>query len=114
MSKSIAESLRIKISKDLHHQIAEQSISDPFVYDLYLKARYENWQFDEVSLSKAEDLLNQGLKLSGDNELLLSELCHANVQYVNNLLKDPNNYLVPHNPRQKYQNDNFHQNLLNK
>jgi TolB-like protein len=92
VSKSIATSLKIKLSKDLQHQISQQSISDPFVYDLYLKARYENWQFNEVSFAKSEDLLNQGLKLSGDNELLLSELCHVNVQYVNNLMKDPNDY----------------------
>lgn len=92
VSKSIAESLKIKISKELHNRITKQSISDPFVYDLYLKARYENWQFNEISFRKSEDLLNQGLKLSGDNELLLSELCHVNLQYVNNLMKDPNKY----------------------
>lgn len=92
VSKSIAESLKIKISKEIQHQISEQSINNPLVYDLYLKARYENWQFNEISFTKAEDLLNQGLKLFGDNELLLSELCHVNVQYVNNLMKDPNNY----------------------
>jgi tetratricopeptide (TPR) repeat protein len=62
------------------------------VYELYLKARYENWQFNEVSFNKAEKLLNQGLKVAGDNELLYTELCHVYVQYVNNLLMDPESY----------------------
>jgi len=92
VSLSIADSLKVKFSEDNFLQKTGRVFKDPFVYELYLKARYENWQFNELSFIKSEGLLKQGLKLAGDNELLYSELCHVNVQFVNNLLKDPNNY----------------------
>jgi TolB-like protein/TPR repeat protein len=92
VSSSIADSLKIKFSQDVRKQIVAQPIKDPYVYELYLKARYEDWQFNELSFNKGEELLNQGLKLAGDNALLYSELSHVTIQYVNNLLKDPNSY----------------------
>ena len=72
--------------------ISKPTIKDPVVYELYLKARYENWQFNETSYRNAEDLLTRGLKYAGDNELLYAELSLTNVQYVNNLMKDPFTY----------------------
>ena len=92
VSKSIAESLRINLDHDTVEHISRPTIKDPIVYELYLKARYENWQFNETSFRNAEELLNKGLKYAGDNELLYAELCHTNVQYVNNLMKDPFTY----------------------
>lgn len=92
VSKSIAESLRISLSQDTAKHISKPTIKDPVVYELYLKARYENWQFNETSYRNAEALLNKGLKYAGDNELLYAELCLTNVQYVNNLMKDPFTY----------------------
>ncbi len=89
VSKSIAETIGIKIFSDTFKHKSGQAIKDPIVYELYLKARYENWQFNEQSLDKAEELLNQGLKVVGDNELFYSELCHSNVQHVNQLNKNP-------------------------
>jgi len=92
VSLSIADALKIKLGQSTKNKISDKSIVDPIVYDIYLKARYETWQFSETSIRKSEKLLLQGLDLGGDNELLYTELCHANVQYVNNLLKDPNEY----------------------
>jgi TolB-like protein len=92
VSLSIADSLKVKFSEDKYLHKSDMGIKDPFVYELYLKARYENWQFNELSFAKSEELLKQGLKIAGDNELLYSELCHVNVQYVNNMLKDPDTY----------------------
>ena len=92
VSLSIADSLKIELGKDTQQQIAYQVISDSYIYELYLKVRYENWQFNELSFKKSEELLKQGLKLAGDNELLYSEMSLVNVQYVNNLLKDPDEY----------------------
>ncbi len=92
VSKSIADSLKIKLSNSEQEQLTNRNFKDPIIYDIYLKARYENWQFSGALLNKAEKLSNEGLNLAGDNELLYTELCHTNVQYVNNLLKDPNLY----------------------
>jgi TolB-like protein/TPR repeat protein len=92
VSISIANSLKIKLNESQQRQIAEKSFEDPFVYEIYLKAKYEDWQFNEASFRRGEELLNQGLKLAGDNHLFYSELSHVTIQYVNNLMKDPDTY----------------------
>ena len=84
--------MKVKFSADIQLQKTSKVFKDPYVYELYLKARYENWQFNELSFTKSEELLKQGLKLAGDNELLYTELCNVNIHYVNNLLKDPDIY----------------------
>ena len=92
VSVSIADSLKIKLSEREQQQILGQKFKNPLVYEIYLKAKYEDWQFNEISLRKGEELLMQGLKLPGDNALLYAELSHVTIQYVNNLLKDPEAY----------------------
>ena len=54
-----------------------------------------------MSFNKAEKLLLKGIEISGGHELLYTELCHLNVQYINNLLKDPNDYpeILKHDAR---------------
>jgi len=92
VSKLIAESIGIRIVDDNVTHKSSKAINNPAAYELYLKARYENWQLNEQSLRRAEELLIRGIKVIGDNELFYSELCHSNVQYVNLLLKDPSQY----------------------
>jgi TolB-like protein/TPR repeat protein len=92
VSSSIADSLKLKFSENTKLQRTGKHFKDPIVYEIYLKAKYEDWQFNESNLKRGEDLLLQGLKLAGDNVLLYSELSHVTIQYVNNLLKDPNSY----------------------
>ena len=92
VSLSIADSLKIKFNEDTRQQRTGQTFKDPLVYEFYIKAKYEDWQFNEMNIRRGEELLNQGLKIAGDNALLYSELSHATIQYVNNLLKDPDTY----------------------
>jgi len=92
VSSSIADSLKLKFSENTKLQRTGQNFKDPLVYEIYLKAKYEDWQFNETNIKRGEDLLLQGLKLAGDHALLYSELSHVTIQYVNNLLKDPNSY----------------------
>ena len=92
VSRSIADSLKMKLGQTTEEKLSDKAIKDPYVYELYLKARYEDWQFNEASLNKGEKLLQEGLKLGGENALLYAELSHTYVQYVNNLLKDPESY----------------------
>ena len=92
VSFSIADALKIKFSEETQQKITTHSFKDPDVYEIYLQARNENWKFTESALNKGEELLKKGIKMAGDNDLLYTELCHVNVQYVNNLLKDPGTY----------------------
>jgi len=92
VSISIANSLKIKLNESQQRQIATKSFEDPYVYEIYLKAKYEDWQFNEASFKRGEELLTKGLKLAGDNYLFYSELSHVTIQYVNNLIVDPVTY----------------------
>ena len=92
VSSSIADSLRLKFSEKAKLRSTGKNFKDPLVYEIYLKAKYEDWQFKESNLLRGENLLRQGLKLAGDHALLYSELSHVTIQYVNNLLKDPDSY----------------------
>lgn len=92
VSFSIADALKIRFSEETQQKITTHSFQDPDVYEIYLQARNENWKFTESALNKGENLLKKGIKLVGDNELLYTELCHVNVQFVNNLLKNPGTY----------------------
>jgi len=92
VSISIADSLKIKLNENQQRQIAEKNFEDPYVYEIYLKAKYEDWQFNEASFKRGEELLTKGLKLAGDNYLFYSELSHVTIQYVNNLIVDPVTY----------------------
>jgi len=92
VSSSIADSLKLKFSDESQQQRTSNLFNDPLVYEIYLKAKWEDWRFNEQSLQRGEELLNQGLKLTGDHTLFYSEMSHIYVQYVNNLLKDPDIY----------------------
>jgi TolB-like protein/TPR repeat protein len=92
VSSSIADSLRLKFSEKAKQQSTGKSFDDSLVYEIYLKAKYEDWQFKESNLLRGENLLHQGLKIAGDHALLYAELSHVTIQYINNLLKDPKTY----------------------
>jgi tetratricopeptide (TPR) repeat protein len=92
VSFSIADALKIKFSQETQQRLTTHSFKDPAVYEIYLQARNENYKFTEAGLNAGEELLIKGIEMAGDNELLFTELCHVNAQYVNNLLKDPGNY----------------------
>ena len=89
VSLSIADSLKLKLGIKRSSRISEFGSNKTYVYDLYLKARYENLHFNMPS---AEKLLLEGLQADGENSLLHAEMSHTLLQYVNHLLKDPFTY----------------------
>lgn len=89
VSQSIADSLKVKFRDKRSSRISEFGSNKTYVYDLYLKARYENVHFNMAS---SEKLLLEGLQADSENSLLHAEMSHSLLQYVNNLLKDPFTY----------------------
>ncbi|MCK5280600.1 MAG: hypothetical protein KAK04_18740, partial [Cyclobacteriaceae bacterium] len=83
VSKSIADSLRIKLSPHEDQQITEQAIENVQAYEYYLKAKYEISHASQDSLMHAQQLLENGLEISGDDALL-----YATLGYVKNSLFD--------------------------
>ena len=83
VSKSIADSLRIKLSPHEDHQITEQAIENVQAYEYYLKAKYEILLYTMDSLIRARQFIENALEITGDDALL-----YATLGYVKNSLFD--------------------------
>jgi len=74
VSRSIVNTLKIKLSSKEKKKIAERSIDDVKAQECYLKANHELMKFTQDSLDLARQYLLKGLDLVGDNALLYSAL----------------------------------------
>ncbi len=83
VSRSIVDSLEIRLSSDERMNIQKRKIENASAYQQYLLARYEIWKFTKESLSRAIYLLNNSLNSIGRNEYLLLALATTYFQYVN-------------------------------
>jgi TolB-like protein len=85
VSHSIADALKIKLSASENQNISEKPIQDVHAYDLYLKARAKMIDFTVEGLDQAEHLIDNGLSIIGDNEILLGAKGYLYFNYLNNL-----------------------------
>ncbi len=83
VSRSIVDSLKLKLSPEEDKKIAEQPIDNVQAYECYLRARQEIWRLTEESLDRALQLLQNGLDIIGENALLYSGIGYVYYQYVN-------------------------------
>lgn len=84
LSQDIVEALELEISREEREGILARPIPDVRAYEYYLKAKAEITRFREDSLETAIDHLGQGMKILGeDNILLRSALGYAYWQYYN-------------------------------
>ncbi|HSS21266.1 MAG TPA: protein kinase [Pyrinomonadaceae bacterium] len=81
VSRSIVDALKITLSTDEERQLAERPIADAEAYDLYLQARAQFLQGVPAALDRSIELLEQGLKIIGENELLYAALGYTYVVY---------------------------------
>jgi non-specific serine/threonine protein kinase len=93
VSRSIVDALKITLSDDEQRQMEERPIADPRAYDLYLKARAQFLQGVPSALDRAIELLNQGLRIIGENELLYAALGYSYYFYFRWVSKLNENYL---------------------
>jgi len=87
ISRKIVDALKVRLSPEEDRRIRIRPISNVHAYECYLKARQEIWRATEESLDRARELLDDGLKVVGDNELLYAGMGSVSWQYVNHLLK---------------------------
>jgi len=92
VSRSIVDSLKLKLSPEEERRLGTFPIQDPRAHECYLRARYEMWMLTEDSLDRALKLIEQGLEIVGDNELLFAIKGWVHVQYVNMMMKPPDAY----------------------
>jgi non-specific serine/threonine protein kinase len=83
VSHSIVSSLRLKLSPKESHEIDKRPFDNVYAYDCYLKANQEIYQFSKDSLDRAVHLIQNGLDIVGQNELLYEAMGNAHIQYVN-------------------------------
>ncbi len=93
VSRSIVEALKLKLSPEEHEKIAERPIADVKAFECYLQARQEIWRFTEEGLERALQLLKNGLKIVGENELLYAAMGTAYWLYVNAGIKPGEQYI---------------------
>jgi TolB-like protein len=83
VSRSIADSLTLKLNQKEEKSIAERPIDNPLAYELYLKARTETLKFTKEGLDNALLYLQKGLDIMGENVLLIAGMGYVYYQYVN-------------------------------
>ena len=83
VSRSIADALKMKLSPSEDKKITKHPIENVQAYEVYLKARYEIWQANEVSLNRALKLLQDALEMIGEEALLYAGMGYVYFQYVN-------------------------------
>ena len=83
VSRSIADALKVKLSPEENEKIADRPIENVKAYECYLQARQEIWSFTEEGLDRALQLIQNGLKIVGDNALLYAAMGTAYWLYVN-------------------------------
>jgi serine/threonine protein kinase/tetratricopeptide (TPR) repeat protein len=81
VSRSIVGALKVTLSSDEEHSMEERPINNAQAYDLYLKARRELMRGVPESLERSTQLLNQGLAIVGENELLYAALGYVHIYY---------------------------------
>ncbi len=83
ISSAIVSALRLKITSEEKQKMFERPIDNVAAYECYLKAYDQIWRFSESALDSANQNLQNGIALVGDNALLYSALALVSWQYVN-------------------------------
>jgi TolB-like protein/Tfp pilus assembly protein PilF len=83
VSRAIVEALRVNLTPEERDLMAARPLTDIAAYDCYLRARHEVYRFDESSLRRAIDLVQQALAIVGDNEALYAAMGMAYCRYAN-------------------------------
>jgi len=83
VSRSIVDALRLKLSPEERKKITERPIDDFTAYDCFLRARQEILHLSEEGLQRALQLIQTGLNIIGENEILNASLGYVYVQFVN-------------------------------
>ncbi|MEA1887541.1 MAG: TIR domain-containing protein [Bacteroidota bacterium] len=83
ISRQIADSLQIKLSKEEKSKLKDHSDQNLQASECWFRAKQEIHRFTAESFSRAQSILEKGLEQYGDNELLLWGLGYINWYYVN-------------------------------
>jgi TolB-like protein len=83
VSRAIVEALKVELTPQEARRLAEHPTQNPAAYECYLMARAEIWGLDGASLQRAMIILEQGLRRTPDDPLLLAGMAYTHWQRVN-------------------------------
>lgn len=83
VSRSIVDALKVKLTPAESERLQERPTHDPVAYDCYLKARAEVILMEGASMERAMALLEEGLRRSPDDPLLLASKAYVHWFRVN-------------------------------
>ncbi len=92
VSRSIVDALKLKLSPEEDRRLGTSPIRDHRAHECYMRARHEMWILTEDSLDRALSLVERGLEMVGDDELLFAVKGWVHGQYVNMMMKSPETY----------------------
>ncbi|MCK5368339.1 MAG: tetratricopeptide repeat protein, partial [Cyclobacteriaceae bacterium] len=92
VSRSIVDAMQLKLTPQENIKLAEHLIDNVQAYELHLKARYEIMLLTENHLSRALQLLKNGLKIIGENEILYADLGQVYLCYYEFISKEDKSY----------------------
>ncbi len=77
LSREIVAELRVSLTSDEDHRLADRPIADPRAYDAFLLARHGLLTWSKQGIDSAIVLLNNALQTIGDNAVLCAALGYA-------------------------------------
>jgi TolB-like protein len=94
VSRSIAESLKVKLGDEENRSISQRPITDVQAYEYYLKAKKGINSFTEKGMEQALEYLLKGLEISGANALLYFGIGYVYFMYINLEFKDKEECII--------------------
>jgi serine/threonine protein kinase len=82
VSRSIVDTLKIKLTQKENEWIANRPIDNIQAYECYIKARQDIWTWTEEGLERALSYLQSGLNIVGENILLYFGIGYVYWTYV--------------------------------
>jgi TolB-like protein len=83
VSRAIVEELKVRLTPDEEDRIRDRQLEDVHAYECYLKAKNQLFVNTRESLERALQYLENGLRISGENALLLAGIGYVHFQKLN-------------------------------
>jgi TolB-like protein len=83
MARRIVTALELTLTPDEDRRLRDRPIADVRAHECYVRARQELWRFTADGLERARRLIQNGLDIVGDNELLFAAMGTIHWQFVN-------------------------------
>ena len=82
LSRTIVDALQITLTPEENHRLKERAMDNPHAYECYLRARQQIWLFSPSGLDHAIHLIDNALRIVGDDPLLYATKAYVTAHYL--------------------------------